>query len=274
MEIIEIAQLYDFDYSVTDITGIKQFWRDSTTFNCIEKPKQYNMLLFLDGCNAEYIFKNGETYHFKSGSIIYVPISSEYKVHLYDFENKDSNTIGINFLLYDSKNRPFKISDSIKCLSTDGYDFKPLFEKFSQYNGANIICRSKIKSILYDILFKLSEFYHNDYSNKFKCISKGIQYLENNEEQDLKISEIASMCHVSEVYFRKLFKKYSGMSPAKFKLHTRISKAKNYLRYDDLTISEISDLLGFNDVSYFIKTFKEIAGMTPNKYRTNFKDSL
>ena len=267
MEKIEIEKLYDYDFTLNTVNALKQFWTDNNTFDCIGKPKKYNMLLYFNNCKARYLLKNGEIYYADSGSIVYTPLNSEYKVEFFDLKDSNSYTIGVNFLLYNSSNNPFVLSDGIKIFNADNSDYKSLFNKLSHYSEANIICIAKIKSLLYDVIFKLSSFYHMDFGNKFRCISKGIDYLENDENQLFTISQIADTCNVSEVYFRKLFKEYSGTSPIEFRTKTKIFRAKNYLKSDDLTISEISDRLGYDDVSYFIKTFREYVGITPNKYR-------
>lgn len=274
MKTLNILDLYEYDYSVNVINALKQFWKTLNYFCCFGSPKCYNMLLFLDGCKAEYTLKNGEKIYAQKGDIVYTPVGSEYSVFFYDFEEADSNTIGINFLLYDSKNLPFALSDKIEIFRADNANYLSIFNKIDNYCEANIICKGKIKSVMYDLIFKLSEYYRKDYCNKYRTIAKGITYLEQNEEQILKISEIADMCNVSEVYFRKLFKDYSGMSPVEYRITTKICRAKNYLKQDGLTVAEISDRLGFEDVSYFIKQFRERTGVTPNDYRRKFEHKL
>ena len=41
------------------------------------------------------------------------------------------------------------------------------------------------------------------------------------------------------------------------------------LTYTDLTIQEISHLVGIDDLSWFSKLFKSITSMSPTKYRTS-----
>jgi len=274
MKKIEILELYDYDYSVNVINVLKQDWQKQNFFSCIGYPKCYNMLLFLDGMKAVYTLKNGKKICAESGSIVYTPVNSEYSVKFYKSNCDSGNTIGINFLLTDSKNQPFVLHENIEIFTADNSNYKSIFNKIDNYGEANIICKGKIKSIMYDILFKLSEYYRKDYSNKYRSISNGITYLEQDDEQSLKISEIAAMCSMSEVYFRKLFKDYSGMSPVEYRITTKIYKAKNYLKQDNLSIAEISDRLGFEDVSYFIKQFRERTGITPNEYRKKFENEL
>ena len=57
------------------------------------------------------------------------------------------------------------------------------------------------------------------------------------------------------------------MSPAKYRTERKIVRAKIYLQHNTMSVAEISDRLGFADVSYFIKIFKECVGVTPNQYR-------
>ena len=82
------------------------------------------------------------------------------------------------------------------------------------------------------------------------------------------------MCNVSEAYFRRLFKVYSGMSPVEYRTVSKICRAKQYLEDDELTVSEIADKLKFADTSYFVKQFKRATGKTPNEYRKLTKTSL
>ena len=87
--------------------------------------------------------------------------------------------------------------------------------------------------------------------------------MEENVSQECSIGQIARMCNVSEIYFRRLFKEYSGLSPMEYRLKRRIERAKNYLAYEDMSVAEIAELLGFVDTAYFCKQFKAYTGVTP-----------
>ena len=86
---------------------------------------------------------------------------------------------------------------------------------------------------------------------------------------NLSPAHAAEHVFMSDSYFRKLFKEYSGMTPNTYLLKSKIKKAKSYLRYDNLSIADIANLLGFSDSAYFIKRFREETGITPDKYRKN-----
>lgn len=270
MKKISLLELYDQDYTLSKINVLMQYCSTMRTFDCIGKPKASNMLLYLDGCKAQYTLPDGSFVQADSGTFVYTPQFSEYVVRFYDFETPESNTIGVNFFLHDSHNQPMILSDSILVFDADNANYRSLFKKLESYGEANLVCTGKLKSLLYDLLFHLSEYDKKVYSNKYSVISKGISYLEENDDQSLKIGDIAKMCNVSEVYFRRLFKSYSGMTPVEYRNTAKIHKAKIYLQQDDLSIAEISDRLGFGDISYFIKMFHEKAGMPPTEYKKQY----
>ena len=67
--------------------------------------------------------------------------------------------------------------------------------------------------------------------------------------------------------FRKLFKEYPGLSPAKYIQEVRFSKTKEALTNSDRSIKEIAYDMGFDNYEYFFTAFRRLAGMTPAEYR-------
>ena len=106
---------------------------------------------------------------------------------------------------------------------------------------------------------------------EFAPIAKGIMYMENDMNQEKSISQIAEMCHVSPSYFRKLFKKYSGLSPIEYQIQTKMSRAKELIMTNTMQITEISYALGFFDASYFCKLFKKHVGLSPKEYKKSLQ---
>ena len=89
----------------------------------------------------------------------------------------------------------------------------------------NIVCIPIITSAIYQILGLACQRQRKRVvSHKFKYISEGIELMENNSDKTL--NEIAQICGVSEGYFRKLFREYSGGNPIEFRQKYRIEKAK------------------------------------------------
>lgn len=268
VKIIPVSELYGYNYSVNVEAAVRQQWNIKKQFSCIGNPKKSSMFLFFDDCSGEYITNTGEKILAPAGSLVYVPENSEYTLNFFNFKQSSSSTFGINFSLSDKGGTPFLLSRHITVFN---FSHGKLFiEKIIDSADSALPCYGKMKSGMYDILTDLSGR-NIDMKPKFDIIQKGIKYIENEVNQTLSISEIAALCNVTESYFRKLFKEYSGMSPAKYRINAKLKRSKDYLKHTNLNASEIADLLGFTDTSFFCKQFKAFTGETPLQYRNSHR---
>lgn len=267
MKIIPIDKLYDLNYSINVINGLKQYWQEGNFFSCINNPKKVNMLLYINGLNAEYTTKKSEKKYAYPGDVVYSPIGSEYSV-VFDKCKKDGCTIGINFFIYDEHNQLFNFSDDIIVFhAPSNANYAALFEKTDQYSEATVSCPGNMKAGMYEVISMLSNLRRSRKPSKYDIIMKGIAYLENNPDIDFNIGDISNMCNVSPSYFRRLFKEYAKISPREYIMNSRLEKAKLYLEYESMTVAEIAKQLHFTDAAYFSKQFKDRTGMTPTEYR-------
>ena len=86
-------------------------------------------------------------------------------------------------------------------------------------------------------------------------------------ESPLSIQEIASEMGISYSNFRKLFKEFTGISPALYQQALKIQRAKELLSTTDLTIKEIAYKLYFESPDYFSSKFKAKTGQKPSDFR-------
>jgi AraC-like DNA-binding protein len=104
-----------------------------------------------------------------------------------------------------------------------------------------------------------------------KQISKVIEevrfLMRQNAAQEFDLEELACRHNVGYSYFRKMFKKYTGVSPGQYHLQLRIIRAKELLISTDKSIKEISLELGFQTIHYFSLIFKKKVGMNPSEFR-------
>lgn len=78
---------------------------------------------------------------------------------------------------------------------------------------------------------------------------------------------LAEELSVSTSYLRREFSKAYGRSPVSFLRDIRIGNAKNLLRSEYLSVSQVAEQCGFSGTSYFIQIFHKTVGESPERYR-------
>ena len=86
-------------------------------------------------------------------------------------------------------------------------------------------------------------------------------------ESNLTIQQVAEELGVSYSNFRKLFKEYTGLSPATYQQELRLLRAKELLSTTDMTVKEIAYRLNFESPDYFSAKFKAKMGCKPSEAR-------
>jgi AraC-like DNA-binding protein len=104
-----------------------------------------------------------------------------------------------------------------------------------------------------------------------KIIQEVCFFIRENIEKDLDFKLIAEMHNLGYSYFRKMFKKYTGVPPVKYHLDLKIIRAKDMLLSSDKIIKEISYELGFQSIYYFSRAFKNKMGVSPTEIRQTQK---
>ena len=115
------------------------------------------------------------------------------------------------------------------------------------------------KYISYILDYKLIKHKH--------IIYKVTNYIENNYKEKLTLSEVSAHVKLSNSYLSKIINDEIGCSFTVFVNQLRIEKSKELLRDTDLSLVDISNIVGFEDQSYFSKVFKKITGFPPGKFK-------
>lgn len=84
---------------------------------------------------------------------------------------------------------------------------------------------------------------------------------------ELTLEVLAKKCFISTSTLRRYFYMFTDMSPQQFIAQVRISNAQYLLNNTSLSISEISERVGFESISCFTRAFKRCCGISPSEYR-------
>lgn len=100
-------------------------------------------------------------------------------------------------------------------------------------------------------------------------ISKALDYVGQNYDQQLKVEELAGVCHISETHFRRLFHAIMDMTPVEYINLVRIQTACEYMKKTNDSIADIAQRTGFPTLSTFNRNFKRVMGVCPRKWRSD-----
>ena len=109
--------------------------------------------------------------------------------------------------------------------------------------------------------------------NTNNYINKAIEFIQNNYHNPIKVTDIADYICLNRSYLTSIFQSNLNMSPQKFLMKFRITKAAELLYNTDLPISNIAYSCGYSDPLAFSKTFKKIKGVSPKEYRNTKKET-
>ena len=127
----------------------------------------------------------------------------------------------------------------------------------------------KAKQLLYGVLYDLTKTAAKEYTpkDKIKLLSPATEYIsERYYDNSITNDDLAKLCGISTVYFRKTFEAIYGASPIRYLHRLRIKKAKAILQSDCDSISQVAESVGYNSIYHFSKMFRLYTGVSPSEY--------
>lgn len=126
------------------------------------------------------------------------------------------------------------------------------------------------------LMLILSELYNNDgiknqghdyYYSGATYVKYAMDYIYENIDKRLRITELANEIGVNRSYLTNMFKSVTGYSPKQLITNLRMEKAQDLLFNSDLSVSSVAEQVGYPDVLAFSKIFKQHFKVSPTKYR-------
>lgn len=103
-------------------------------------------------------------------------------------------------------------------------------------------------------------------------ISSIMRYMQEHLSEEISLSVLAEVFHLNAQYISQLFKNEIGVGFLAYLTNIRIEKAKKLLLSTSLSVTEISENIGYSDYRVFTKVFKKTEGITPTQFRREFFD--
>lgn len=104
-------------------------------------------------------------------------------------------------------------------------------------------------------------------SGEEPLIAMFLSIIHNQYAEDLSLDYLSAKLNLSSAYLSVYIKEKTGLNFSDHLLGIRMNKAKELLTCTDLTVNEISQRVGYLNITSFNRTFKKAVGMTPGAYR-------
>lgn len=175
--------------------------------------------------------------------------------------------------------RKYGIEDHVHVIHTGtSMEYKRLFLAMIQEMK---LCKENYEELLVHYLYELLIMLHRLILRKPRIqnlmlsseMNTAVQYFHANYNKKISIEEYAASQHMSVSWFIRNFKEYTNVTPAQYILSLRISNAQTLLETTSCNVSEIADIIGYDNPLYFSRIFKKQCGMSPSEFRKRLQNA-
>lgn len=224
---------------------------------------------------------NDVTSSVKNGDI-YISMPGD----IHKIESDRDDPLKYDFLAFRLKENQYK-SDLIK-ISEDYHSPKTRIFKdeqirhltanaIAELTAAGIYSNELLNSIFRQILIYLirdyknnpNKGYHDNISNSEILCYKLMNYIDTHIYTMKNLSELCDATNYSYGYLSTLFKNTTSQNLYDFYKERRINAACQLLKESKLSVTEISEVLGYSSLFAFSKAFKKQMNLSPKKYKIN-----
>ena len=102
-------------------------------------------------------------------------------------------------------------------------------------------------------------------------LPNSIKYINEHFTEDIVLKKLADIEHYNVSYYSEWFKHNMNLSPIEYIQNLRVKRAKELLLNTNLTVLQISQMVGYEHNSSFTKVFKHLEKISPAEFRRNIK---
>ncbi|MBB6735699.1 helix-turn-helix domain-containing protein [Cohnella zeiphila] len=141
--------------------------------------------------------------------------------------------------------------------------------------GYELAISSRIKAMLLLLLrHDRQRHLHYDDNDLLGRMQPALDYIEENLGGKVSVAELSKRLNFSYTYFIKQFKRIIGMSFTDFVTYKRIQKAEQLLLTKDLSIAEVAEAVGMNNIGHFYRMFHRYNDCTPKQFKERLKQQI
>lgn len=158
---------------------------------------------------------------------------------------------------------------------------KKIYALKDVYESTNALAETQCKVYIYEILLEVGKKIISDKQDElnkdktrdsaWKYVHSACNIIVENSTEDLTQASVASSIGLSTYYFSKIFKAYMNMSFPQYLANIRVRNAIRLLSDENLSITDVAFMAGFQSTTAFNKAFHDITGYSPREYRKLYR---
>lgn len=217
---------------------------------------------------------DGKTYHLKAGNAFYIPMHTRGSYRADDDDPWQYTWIyfagssGSKFYedLNLSEEAPIYTTNDCKAVNKAIEALERLSESGNPY---------AVASGFYGLLNAMTASNRNQAAGRKKSGEEYItackNYIAAKSCEKISVSDLCNLVKIDRTYLYRLFKEYLKTGPKEYILKTKLDTAKQLLSQSPLSVSEVAELVGYEDPFAFSKQFKLHFGISPRDYGAKHK---
>lgn len=233
--------------------------------------KAYHLFHYILYGSGTFVFRD-ETHHLKKGDLFYIPPGESAIYYPSKHDPWIYAWIGFNGSRSEEYLRRIGLNE-FQPIYHDYKDLvlKPLFNDLAdKYNHSKFLSIESL-AVFLNILYKMMIFEHEEdvlLTPKQTHIRMAKQFIENNFQFPIKVTDIADSLSLSPNYLANIFKQELNISPKQYLIDYRMQKACQYLSSSDMQIQDVAKRVGYPKPLHFSAEFKRVKGISPSRYRS------
>ncbi len=236
----------------------------SAARNVSFKPRKLYSFVFLISGRVLYKYPENNNFYCEAETpFVFLPKGIPYEVH--PIENSTVLVVNFDALNAVAPNTGFSATYQNNSRIKDC-----MYSMMNAHTGQRLGSKAELFSLLYKTVFWIQKNDAQSYvpAGRINKLEPALAYIDEHFlDPEIRVSELVTLCGISEKYFTTLFTFFYKVSAKQYILNKKLEHAKTCLSLTGDSITEISEKCGFSSLYYFSKLFRHRVGMTPTEYR-------
>lgn len=254
-------------------------FRDLSLFECgkeecrvdkkiVNAAKPYHLFHYILGGKG-YFELDGVRYKLAKDTIFFIPNGVSAKYYPDPNDPWIYEWIGFNGTIVGKIFENINLSSKNPIISCDYPDlrkyFNSIYLEYSEKGQLDLKCLGMMYELLSALMDELGGEKENASSKKV-LVMLAQEFIKNNYQFQIKITDVAKNVNVSPNYLANAFKDILNVSTKGYLTKVRMEKASDLLRSSDYNVQQVGLLVGYKNQLHFSGAFKKYYGVSPKNY--------